>query len=297
MKKVLFTGAHVFLGRNIIPILKEDYKIDTLGLCDDNMLRVNLAKEFPTIKESFDIVLHAGGKVYAKKDNEKERQSFIDINYYGTINLCKALEKYTPKAFVFISSVAVYGEQEGENITEDYPRKGKTPYAKSKILAEDFLIEWCKEHNVALTILRPALIVGHNAKGNLGSMLNMIRKGLYFNIGNKEVRKSIVMAEDIAILIPKVANKGGIYNVCDSYHPSFHELSACICKLLGKQKPKTIPYWLAKLIGKAGDIMGKKIPVNSHKINKMSTTLTFSNEKAKRELSWEPIDVLTHYKI
>lgn len=89
-------------------------------------------------------------------------------------------------------------------------------------------------------------------------MLNLIRKGLYFNIGNKEVRKSVVMAEDIAILIPKVANKGGIYNVCDSYHPSFHELSACICKLLGKQKPKTIPYWLAKLIGKAGDIMGKK---------------------------------------
>lgn len=67
MKKVLFTGAHGFLGRNIIPILKEDYKIDTLGLCDDNMLRVNLAKEIPTIKESFDIVLHAGGKVYAKK--------------------------------------------------------------------------------------------------------------------------------------------------------------------------------------------------------------------------------------
>lgn len=35
MKKVLFTGAYGFLGRNIIPILKEDYKIDTLGLCDD----------------------------------------------------------------------------------------------------------------------------------------------------------------------------------------------------------------------------------------------------------------------
>jgi len=297
MKKVLFTGAYGFLGNNIIPILKENYEIDTLGLSSENKIKIDLSKEKPELIESYDIVLHAGSKVYMNDDIPKERQSFFDTNYLGTINLCKALEKHLPKSFIFTSSVAVYGEEEGENITEDYPRKGKTPYAKSKILAEDFLIEWCNKHNVVLTILRPALIVGHNAKGNLGSMLNLIRKGFYFNIGNKEVRKSVVMAEDIAILIPKVANKGGIYNVCDSHHPSFHELSACICKLLGKQKPKTIPYWLAKLIGKAGDIMGKKIPVNSHKINKMSTTLTFSNEKAKRELSWEPIDVLTHYKI
>lgn len=258
MKKVLFTGAYGFLGNNIIPILKENYEIDTLGLSSENKIKIDLSKEKPELIESYDIVLHAGSKVYMNDDIPKERQSFFDTNYLGTINLCKALEKYTPKAFVFISSVAVYGEEESENITEDYPRKGKTPYAKSKILAEDFLIEWCNKHNVVLTILRPALIVGHNAKGNLGSMLNLIRKGFYFNIGNKEVRKSVVMAEDIAILIPKVANKGGIYNVCDSYHPSFHELSACICKLLGKQKPKTIPYWLAKLIGKAGDIMGKK---------------------------------------
>lgn len=299
MKKILFTGACGFLGKNIIPILRKDYEIDTLGLSSENMFRVNIAKEIPNLKESYDIVLHACGKVYMKKDSEEERQSFFDINYQGTINLCKALEKnILPKAFVFISSVAVYGdEQEGENITEEHPRNGKTPYAKSKILAEDFLIEWCNTHNVVLTILRPALIVGHNAKGNWGYMLNGIKKGFYFNIGKKEVRKSIVMAEDIAILLPKVADKGGIYNVCDSYHPSFHELSACICKLLGKRKPMSIPIWLAKFIGKVGDFIGNKAPINSYRINKITITLTFSNEKAKRELSWEPMDVLSNYKI
>lgn len=128
-------------------------------------------------------------------------------------------------------------------------------------------------------------------------MLNGIKKGFYFNIGKKEVRKSIVMAEDIAILLPKVADKGGIYNVCDSYHPSFHELSACICKLLGKRKPMSMPIYLAKFIGKVGDFIGNKAPINSYRINKITITLTFSNEKAKRELSWEPMDVLSNYKI
>ena len=298
MKKILFTGACGFLGKNIMPILKENYEIDTLGRCSENTIRVDISKEIPNFKKSYDIVLHACAKVYMGKDTEEERQAFYDTNYQGTINLCKALEEHLPKALVFTSSMAVYGDhKEDENITEDHPRNGQSPYAKSKILAEDFLIEWCHEHNVVLTILRPALIVGHNAKGNLGSMQNGIKKGFYFNIGNKRIRKSIVMAEDIAILLPKVADKGGIYNICDSYHPSFHELSACICKILGKPKPKSLPYFLVKIIAKIGDIVGHKFPINSYKINKMSINLTFSNEKAKKELSWEPIDVLTHYKI
>ncbi len=58
-----------------------------------------------------------------------------------------------------------------------------------------------------------------------------------------------------------------------------------------------MPIWLAKFIGKVGDFIGNKAPINSYRINKITITLTFSNEKAKRELSWEPIDVLSNYKI
>lgn len=38
------------------------------------------------------------------------------------------------------------------------------------------------------------------------------------------------MAEDIANLVPLVAEKGGIYNVCDDYNPSFGELEIIIAK-------------------------------------------------------------------
>lgn len=296
MKTILFTGAYGFLGRNIIPILREDYEIDTLGLSPENDIRTDIAKEVPVLSESYDIVLHACGKVYMKYDSEKESMSFFDVNHRGTVNLCNALENNIPKSFVFISSMAVYGEQ-GENITEKYPRKGITPYAKSKILAEDFLTDWCHKHNVVLTILRPGLIFGHNPKGNLYSMLYSIKKGFYFNIGKREIRKSVVMAKDIAFLLPKVADKGGIYNVCDSYNPSFHELSKSICKQLGKPKPKSLPISLVLFVAKIGDVLGDIIPINTRKIKKMTTTLTLSNQKAIRELSWEPMDVLTHYKI
>lgn len=55
-------------------------------------------------------------------------------------------------------------------ITEEYPLDGETPYAKSKIMAEEYLTEWCKKNNVVLGILRPSLLTGKNASGNLGNL-------------------------------------------------------------------------------------------------------------------------------
>ena len=53
--------------------------------------------------------------------------------------MCAALEKVgVPKALVFISTVAVYGRDFGELITELHPLNGNTPYAKSKIMAEKY---------------------------------------------------------------------------------------------------------------------------------------------------------------
>ncbi|MGG6547892.1 UNVERIFIED_CONTAM: NAD(P)-dependent oxidoreductase, partial [Prevotella sp. 15_C9] len=46
-----------------------------------------------------------------------------------------------------------------------------------------------------------------------------------------------------------------------------------------------------------GDCFGKKAPVNSQKLSKITESLTFSNEKAVRELGWRPISVLENFKI
>ena len=46
-----------------------------------------------------------------------------------------------------------------------------------------------------------------------------------------------------------------------------------------------------------GAFLGSKAPLNSYKLEKMTKNLTFSNEKARKELGWEPLDVLTNYKI
>lgn len=298
MEKLLFTGGTGFLGHNVRPLLDKMYEITTCGITPDDDIKANLAKEAPVLPERYDVVLHACGKAHVVPKTEAEKQAFYDVNLRGTIHLCDALEVVgMPKVLIFISTVAVYGCEFGELVTEKHPLDGTTPYAKSKIQAEEYLTEWCERHHVTLGILRPSLLAGKDAPGNLGAMVNGVKKGFYMNIAGGKVVKSILMAEDIANLVPLLEEKGGVYNVCDTNQPSFGQLSESVAKQLGKGKPLNIPYWMAWCMAKIGDILGNKAPINSYKLEKMTKNLTFSNDKARKELNWEPLDVLTNYII
>lgn len=298
MDKLLFTGASGFLGSNLKPLLSQIFIIKTLGLTSEDDFNVNIANSIPEFKESFDIVLHAAGKAHVIPRTKEEEKSFFDINYQGTVNLCRALEKSEiPKFIVFISTVAVYGLEIGENITEDYPLKGDNPYALSKIQAEQFLTEWCSKHNVVLGIIRPSLIAGPNPPGNLGAMIKGITTGKYLSIAGGKARKSVLIVQDIANLLPVLIKKGGVYNVCDNTQPTFRELEVLIAQQLGKKQPLNIPFWMAKSMALVGDLLGKNAPINSDKLDKITKSLTFSNEKVKRELNWQPLNVLENFKI
>lgn len=298
MEKLLYTGGTGFLGFNTKPILDQQYEVTTVGITDRDEIKANFAKEVPVLPCRYDIVLHAAGKAHVNPKTPEEIQSFYDINYQGTVNLCKALEKVgVPKSFIFISTCGVYGIDNGNYVTEDYPLAGEEPYQKSKIMAEEFLTKWCEEHGVILGILRPSLMAGKNAPGNLGAMVNGIKTGKYLSINHGKARKSLLMAEDIAHLVPLVAEKGGAYNVCDDDQPSFGQLEELIAKQLGKRKPISIPYWLAKCIALFGDVVGSWFPLNSKRLEKIVQSDTISNEKAKRELGWKPMSVLENFKI
>lgn len=295
---LLFTGASGFLGNNVRPILEKTYQVVTIGLTSEDNYTVNIAKEVPELKEYCEIVLHAAGKAHVVPRTEEEKKAFYDVNLQGTKNLCTALEKSgIPQAFIFISTVAVYGCEFGSNITEEHPLNGDTPYALSKIQAEEFLTEWCNKHGVILSIIRPSLIAGPNPPGNLGAMIKGIKTGRYLSIGGGKARKSVLMVEDIAHLVPILVKRGGIYNVCDDEQPSFRQLETVICTQLGKKLPISIPFWVAKCMAIVGDCLGKKAPINSLKLKKITESLTFSNEKAKRELGWKPTPVLENFII
>lgn len=290
---ILTTGGSGFLGSVLTNFLKRDNKL--FDIQDFSDIRMDITKPFEIdINSSFDIIIHAAGKAHLIPLSVKEEKAFYDVNYIGTINLCQAIDKLInkPKAFIFISTVAVYGLEKGEMITESYPLNGITPYAKSKILAEKYLIDWSSKNNIILSILRLPLVVAPNPPGNLGAMINGIKTGKYFSIGKADAKKSMVWGEDIAQVIPKLAETGGIYNLTDGYHPTFRELEKSISFALDKSQPRKIPLIVAKVFAAIGDLLGKRAPINTRKLNKITSLLTFNDYKANKYLGWKPQRVL-----
>lgn len=296
INNVLLTGANGFLG-NSIRVYFKDIKLHviSLGKSHKNDIVCNLGDDIPNISNPLDIIIHTAGKAHSVPKSPEEEKEFYDVNYQGTVNLCRAIDKLEnkPKAFIFISTIAVYGLDTGTGITEESPLLGSSPYAKSKIQAEEYLQKWTKENNITLGILRLPIIAGPNPPGNLGAMINGIKSGRYLSIGDASARKSIVWAEDIAKIIPRLSEIGGIYNLTDGDNPSFGELEQEISKNLGKNKPMKVPLWAATVLAKIGDLIGEKSPINSYKLNKIKSTLTFSDVKARNNLDWKPSKVST----
>ena len=295
MVKVLLTGSTGFLGNYIFRDLSTSSDVITLSRTSAT-ITADLSKEITKLP-SVELVIHCAGKAHSIPKSEVEIQEFFQVNVRGTENLLTSLGKapILPKYFVFISSVSVYGLESGVSISEEHPLLAKDAYGLSKIEAEKLVVDWCKKNNIICTILRLPLLVGQNPPGNLGAMTKAIDKGYYFNIAGGKARKSMILAQDVASFIPRVAIVGGTYNLTDGYHPSFYELSVAIAKFIQRKKSFNLPLSFAKLMGYVGDKLGDKAPINSGKLRKITSDLTFDDTKAREVAGWKPRRVLEWY--
>lgn len=294
--EILLTGASGFLGYKVSELIKSNkkYNLTTIGRSSNNDIICDLSVSKPNLSLKYDLVIHAAGKAHSIPKNKEEEEEFYKVNYTGTKNLLASLYDFTPKLIVFISSVAVYGKDFGEMISESHPLLGNTPYAKSKILAEQEIINFAKINNIHAVVFRLPLITGENPPGNLKSMINAIRKGYYFRIGTGLAKKSMVSSEDVAKLILKLDNNSGIYNLTDGINPSFKEVENQIAKVYNK-KIRTMPIFILKILARFGDLFSK-FPLNTDKTNKITRSLTFSDKKAIDDLGWSPKSAIDKIK-
>jgi nucleoside-diphosphate-sugar epimerase len=297
----LLTGSTGFLGKAIHDKLKLSNNVLTLGrgnTQDFSIGDLNDVLYLPALNDYINVVLHVAGLAHIIPKGNDDEFAFDKVNYDGTRNLCKWIETWVhkPETFIFISSVAVYGMDNASNINEESFLLGNSPYAVSKIKAERYLIDWGKKLGINILILRLPLVVGSNPPGNLGKMIKAIKQGTYYSVGGGIVKKSMVLAEDVAKLIADCPAVNGIYNLTDGYHPTFAELESLICQQLNKSKPFNLPLGIAKLLSKIGDFL-PVFPINSITIKKITQDLTFSDLKARQDLGWNPSSVLKNWKI
>ncbi|MDX6747673.1 NAD(P)-dependent oxidoreductase [Polaribacter sp. PL03] len=298
MDTILISGGNGFLGKYFVSFWnKKGLNVHSLGRGKSNNIVCNLADNFPNLKEKYKYAIHCSGKAHIVPKTQDEADLFEKVNYVGTKNFLKGLNclEELPKAIILVSSVSVYGLDKGDFIKESAPLLANDPYGKSKILAEEYFLNWVKNKDVNATIIRLPLIVGANAPGNLHAMINGIKSGKYANLCGGKAKKSMVLAKDIAEFSPILFKNSGIYNLTDGNHPSFKELSATISKKYSKKKVLNLVKPIALSIALFGDlfekISRKEFPINLRKFSKMTKNLTFDDSKA-RDIGWKPQNIL-----
>lgn len=306
-RHLLLTGASGFLGGYLAgAAIEAGWSIVATGRSRPaeeagDFVECDLAAGEPVLGSTcFKRVVHAAGLAHTLPRTASDAARFFQVNVSGTVNLLAAVDRTgtRPESLCLISSVAVYGRDEGELLPEETPRLAEDPYGRSRSQAEEKVLAWGAARGVAITILRLPLVAGRNAPGNLGAMVRGLRTGRYLGLGSGRARRSVVLAEDVARLAAGPGLRPGIFNLTDGAHPTFAEIENAICRAIGRNPPPRMPLPIARAAGRLGDgvsrLTGRRPPITSNIVTKMTTTLTFDDAAARRELDWSPRRVLDH---
>lgn len=219
-KKIIITGANGFLGTEIIREL-QNFDCEIFGVIGKSKL-VNLEiegniKSYTSVDicdpESLkklenvgnaDVLVHAAGLAHQFRD--VSRNEFWQVNVSGTKNICHIAKKLEIKHLILISSVSVYGDYDRTLVEEDFDCKPVGFYAESKREAELEAIEFCKKNEIALTILRPATIIGEGDKGNTQRLITNIYRNRFIWIGKGTNKKSLIYKNDAARAVKLIIN-------------------------------------------------------------------------------------------
>jgi nucleoside-diphosphate-sugar epimerase len=182
--RVLVTGHHGYIGSVLAPGLREASH-DVVGLdtfyyrgCDFGdgselkpALEVDLRDVRPTDLEGFDAVVHLAALSNDPLGDFNPSWTY-GINRDATITLARAAKEAGVRRFVFASSCSMYGAADGnEALTEAAPLRPLTPYAESKVTAEEALTELAGD-NFAPVSMRNATVYGVSPRLRLDIVLN-----------------------------------------------------------------------------------------------------------------------------
>jgi 2-alkyl-3-oxoalkanoate reductase len=110
-----------------------------------------------------------------------------------------------------------------------------------------------------------------------GFSVDEVRRRRYPIVGEGTGIFSLIQIDDAAAATVAALDRGeGIYNVCDDEPAAQAELLPAYAEALGAKPPRRVPVWLAGLVA-------------GRQAARLATRLEgASNEKAKRELGWQP---------
>ena len=277
--KILVTGATGFIGSHLVPFLNNRHEVSTL-----NAREVSSANhEWQSQIDDCEVLVHLAGRAHVST-NTSDEQIYKTVNTDLTETLAKQMAK-TNKHMIFVSTSVVYGEQSQINkafVVGDQLH-AVSPYASSKIAAEDALQKISLQNESSYTIIRPPLVYGPGVKANFLSILKWLKSGLPLPLGSARNLRSLVSVRNLSDLIENCATntaaKNKIFNVSDDHDVSTTELLKTIAATMDKPaRLIKVPLPVLKL---GSQIIGKPRAYNG-----LCGSFQLDISQTKQKLGW-----------
>ncbi|MCC7274070.1 MAG: NAD-dependent epimerase/dehydratase family protein [Alphaproteobacteria bacterium] len=243
--RVLVTGAAGFVGRALtarlaasgVAVVAAVRRAE--GAPEGAVVVGDLAApvDWSRALDGVDAVVHLAARVHVMRERAADPDAaFAAVNVAATRGLAEAARRAGVRRLVFVSSVKVLGERTlpGRPFRDGDPPAPEDAYARSKRDAEDVLVSIA---GLETAIVRPPLVYGPGAAGNLRALARLVRSGLPLPFAGLDNRRSLVGVGNLATAIETClrhpAAAGGRFLVAD-WHPSTAELVRALAAAAGR---------------------------------------------------------------
>ncbi|MFX0199579.1 MAG: NAD-dependent epimerase/dehydratase family protein [Candidatus Hodarchaeota archaeon] len=301
--KILVCGSSGFIGKHLVKLLAEHgHKVmgldlnrpcDESGLIDFHQGDIRIRSDVKRTIGGIDYVINLAAKHH---DFGISKEEYYETNEAGSRCLLECLAESRVRKYIFLSSVAVYGNCRGE-IDETTIPAPIGHYGASKLAAEKLARKWQEEvPSREVLIIRPPVVFGEGNTANMYSLIRQIDKGRFFYFGSNNVKKSVCYIKNLidATSFCLEHLKPGVltFNYVDKPDLAVKQVVDAISNALGRHAPSvSFPLWLGIAAALPYDfvstITGKNFRVSSARVRKLASETIFA-AKAIREYGFRP---------
>ena len=297
---ILVTGASGFVGRALCARLAgtgialrgavRTVAGDPAGLGCPSVCVGELgpATDWTAALRGIDIVVHLAARTHVMNDRASDPlAAYRRVNVAGTETLARQAVAARVHRIVFLSSIKVNGEAcDSPGFNETDPARPEDAYGISKLEAEQRLVSICASTQTEHVILRPPLVYGPGAKGNLARLMRLVDSGVPLPLGAIDNRRSLVgianLVEAIRLVAEHPAAAGSTFLVSDDRPVSSADLVRSIASALGRA-PRLIPV-PATLLRLAGRLTGRDAAVK-----RLTSSLVVDSRKIRARLGFQAV--------
>jgi GDP-4-dehydro-6-deoxy-D-mannose reductase len=266
MTSVLVTGASGFIGKHLVPVLREHgYEVVSSTRAHGDVADRSTWTELPRT----DTVVHLAGESFVPR-SWAEPAVYLRANVLGTVNALEHCREHGAR-LVFLSSY-LYGQPTRLPIPETAPLDASNPYALSKKLAEDACRFYAERLDLKVTVLRPFNVYGFGQADEflIPSLIRQITRGTEIFVQDLEPRRDYIYICDVVLAIVKAVATDGGYRVLNVGAGTSHSVD--------------------ELISTLQHVWGSALPVRSACVRRQGEVMdTVADiEAAHRMLGWWP---------